>query len=334
MLQKDRLEFVIPIYNEAACLPELLRRLFALRDAMPGVEMSFLFVDDGSSDSSRSELVRLAETCSFVRLIILSRNFGHQIAVSAGLDHTKGDYVCIIDGDLQDPPELIEPMYRMAVEQRLDVVYGKRRQRKGETRFKLATASLFYRLLRWTCRLDIPADTGDFRLVSRKVVNAMGTMRESHRFLRAMVPWLGFRTAPFLYERDGRYAGETKYPFVKMLKLAVDAILSFSSAPLRLASYMGIAIVLLGALGLVYMLYLKLFTDRVVPGLTVILTSLVIVSGVQILMLGIIGEYVGRVFEQVKQRPLYLVDSMMNIDAGSPALETDAAAVVWAQGRR
>jgi glycosyltransferase involved in cell wall biosynthesis len=322
MLQNDRIEFVIPVYNEIECLPELLQRLYALREAMPSVAMSFLFIDDGSSDESLSFLLQHADRSPFVRVLGLSRNFGHQFAVSAGIDHSHADYVCVMDADLQDPPELVEQMYRLAKDDRLDVVYGRRRQRKGETVFKKATATVFYRLFQWTCRTDIPPDTGDFRLMSRKVVDALGQMRESHRFLRGMVPWLGFRTGPLVYERDVRFAGETKYPFAKMARLAADAIFSFSSAPLRLASYVGVAIAAFGVVGLLYMLYLKVFTDKVVPGLTVMLTSLVIVGGVQILMLGIIGEYVGRVFEQVKQRPLYVVATARNVEGpATPAVE-------------
>jgi len=247
-----------------------------------------------------------------VKIISLSRNFGHQIAITAGIDLASGDYVAVIDGDLQDPPELIADMYRKALTG-FDVVYGKRLKRAGETIFKKVTAAAFYRFLNYMCEIDIPTDTGDFRLMSRKVVDAFKQMRERHRFVRGMVPWLGFKSAPLEYDRAERFAGETKYPLSKMLAFATNAILSFSSKPLTMAIRLGFLTIFVGLIGATYMLYLKLFTSIPVPGLTAVLLSIVLFSGVQILLIGIVGEYISRIFEESKGRPLYLVAETINI---------------------
>jgi dolichol-phosphate mannosyltransferase len=223
-----------------------------------------------------------------------------------------GDYVAVIDADLQDPPELIADMYRLALTG-FDVVYGKRRARAGETLFKKATAAAFYRLLNYMCEIDIPSDTGDFRLMSRKVVESFKQLRERHRFVRGMVPWLGYKAVPLEYDRAERFAGETKYPLSKMLLFATNAILSFSSKPLTMAIRLGFMTIFVGLAGGAYMLYLKLFTSIPVPGLTAILLSIALFSGVQILLIGVVGEYIARIFEEIKGRPLYLVAETINI---------------------
>jgi len=321
MLQtRSALTVVVPIYNEDGCIPELVNRLAALHDRMhERVELDVLFVDDGSSDGSAAQLLEAARERRYFGILKLSRNFGHQIAITAGIDHARGDYVCVIDGDLQDPPELIEAMYEQARRTGANVVYGQRRQRKGETFFKRLSAGLFYRILRWMTRIEIPADTGDFRLIDRKVADALRGMREQGRFIRGMVPWAGYRSEPLLYDRDPRYAGVTKYPLYKMLRLAAHGILSFSTKPLRLMSYVGAAIVLASLMGLAGMIYLKLFTDVVVPGITVVLTAIILLNGFTILMIGVMGEYVGRIFEEVKRRPLYFVDVLQPGEGGAPA---------------
>lgn len=306
----EKLEFVIPVYNEESCLDALMNRLDALRSNFSEVDMHVLFVNDGSSDKSREILIGFARNFEYVRLIDLSRNFGHQFALTAGLDHAAADYVCIIDGDLQDPPELTRDMYRIAKEKSLHIVYGKRNSRAGESTFKKLTASLFYKFINVMCQIEIPRDTGDFRLIDRKVLESLKGMKELHRFIRGMVPWVGFKSEPFYYDRDPRHAGETKYTLRKMIRFALDGIFSFSRKPLRLASYLGIIVAILGFVGLGYMIYLKLFTNTVVEGITVILTSIAIIGGVQLLILGIIGEYIGRIFEQSKNRPLYIIDEI------------------------
>lgn len=314
MLQKKPLiSVVIPVFNEEECLPEFLRRILTLRESLnERSDCEFLFVDDGSSDRSLELLKEAALVESDIKIISFTRNFGHQIAITAGIDVARGDYVVIIDSDLQDPPELIALMYDLALTG-YDVVYGKRRRRAGETLFKKLTATVFYRLLSYMCEIDIPTDTGDFRLISRRVVEAFKQMRERHRFVRGMIPWVGFRVISLEYDRDQRYAGETKYPFRKMIVFASNAILSFSNKPLTLAVRMGLVMIFLGLTLAAYMVYLKLFTEIPVPGVTAILLSISLFSGVQIFLIGIVGEYIARIFEEVKRRPLYLVLETVNL---------------------
>jgi len=315
---KDKLEFLIPVYNEELCLDVLIKRLHAIKLDFTEVELSVLFVNDGSNDQSLAMMLGYTQIYDYIRVIDLSRNFGHQFALTAGLDHCDADYVCIIDGDLQDPPELIKDLYAVAKQDSMNIVYGQRKVRAGESLFKKVSASLFYKSMSVMCKTEIPKDTGDFRLIDNKVLMALRDMKESHRFIRGMVPWLGFKSRAFQYERDPRYAGETKYTLTKMLRFAMDGIFSFSRKPLRIASYLGIMVAFLGFLGVGYMIYLKLFTDEAVEGITVILVSVVTLGGVQLLMLGILGEYIGRIFEQSKGRPLYIIDS---IHESTPASE-------------
>ncbi|MFH1871220.1 MAG: glycosyltransferase family 2 protein [Pseudomonadota bacterium] len=313
MLQKDiLLSIVIPVFNEQACLPELIRRLEVVRAELAADgEVEFMFVDDGSSDGSREIIRDLSLRDSKVRAVFLSRNFGHQIAVTAGIDHAKGDYVAIIDADLQDPPELIVPMLRLA-EAGNDVVFGQRRSRAGDTAFKRLSAALFYRVIRAMCDIDIPRDTGDFRVISRRVAEGLRSMRERHRFVRGMVPWLGYKSAPYSYDRDERHAGTTKYPLARMIAFAANAILSFSAKPLGLAIRLGLATIAIGITGACYMIYLKLFTDIPVPGVTAILLTIIIFGGAQLMLTGLVGEYVARIFEEAKNRPLYVIAETRN----------------------
>lgn len=307
------LDIIVPIFNEMECLDTLLERLIALREMMSTkVDVSLLFVDDGSSDGSGNTLLLIAKKYVFVKVVTLSRNFGHQIAVTAGLDHTVADYVAIIDADLQDPPELISGMFDELVNG-YDVVYGQRKTREGESLFKKITASGFYRILSYLCEVDIPKDTGDFRIMSKRVSTKLKEMREHHRFIRGMVPWVGFKSYAYEYDRQERFAGETKYPLSKMIKFAFDAIFSFSKKPLIYATRIGLFAMVLAILGAFYMVYLKLFTSNVVAGVTVLITTIVFMGGVQIMVLGIIGEYVARIFEEAKARPLYIVDKVVNV---------------------
>jgi len=311
--KRNLLSVVVPVYNEEESIIETANRLQKLRDNLAHeIDVELVFVDDGSKDDSLFYLRKIAEKNSNVKVISFSRNFGHQIAITAGIDLVAGDYVAVIDADLQDPPELIADMYRMALTG-FDVVYGKRRSRAGETVFKKATAATFYRLLNYMCEIDIPSDTGDFRLMSRKVVESFKQLRERHRFVRGMVPWLGYKATPLEYDRAERFAGETKYPFRKMMAFAINAILSFSSKPLTMAIHFGLLTIFAGLVGGAYMLYLKLFTHTLVPGLTAVLLSIVLFSGVQILLIGVIGEYIARIFEEIKDRPLYLINETINL---------------------
>lgn len=305
---------VIPVYNEEETVAEMCRRLDEVGRQLGGHDkVEFIFVDDGSRDRTSVLLTALALSRPYLKVIRLSRNFGHQIALTAGVDAAKGRYVAIIDGDLQDPPERVPDMLAIARSRGVDVVYGKRRSRKGETWFKMTTASMFYRLLSLLCDVEIPRDTGDFRLMSRRVVTAFTSLRERHRFVRGMIPWLGYTSEAFEYDRDERFAGSTKYPLKKMVAFAFNAVLAFSRKPLAVAMRIGTAIVGCGLIGAVYMLYLKLFTEIPVPGVTSILVTIVIFGGIQIFLLGVVGEYVARVFDEVKGRPLYLIDSTVNL---------------------
>jgi glycosyltransferase involved in cell wall biosynthesis len=307
------LDIIIPIYNEEECLQELFARLLNLRVMMKAkVVMRFIFIDDGSIDESVAMLKALCVKYEFASLITLSRNFGHQIAVTAGIDSSIGDYAAIIDADLQDPPELIEGMYDQLISG-YDVVYGQRKSRAGETFFKKVSAAGFYKLLSFLCDVDIPRDAGDFRIVTKRVVSELRNMKERHRFIRGMVPWVGFKSSAFIYDRHERFAGETKYPLAKMISFAASAIFSFSKKPLVFATKAGVYVTATALFGAIYLLYLKLFTSEMVEGITVIFLAIVMMGGVQILILGIIGEYIARIFEESKGRPLYVIDEKINI---------------------
>ena len=307
------LDIIVPIFNEIECLDILLERLIALREKVSSkLDTFLLFVDDGSLDGSEKALLEIAKKYEFAKVVTLSRNFGHQIAVTAGLDYADADYVAIIDADLQDPPELLNGMFDELVKG-FDVVYGQRKTREGETFFKKITASWFYRLLSYMCDVDIPRDTGDFRIMTKRVADELKGMKERHRFIRGMVPWVGFKSYAYKYDRQERFAGETKYPLSKMIKFAFDAIFSFSKKPLIYATRLGLFAMVLAILGAFYMVYLKLFTTTVVAGITVLITTIVFMGGIQIMVLGIIGEYVARIFEEAKARPLYVVDQVVNV---------------------
>jgi polyisoprenyl-phosphate glycosyltransferase len=297
---------VIPCFNEAAVIAESYRRLTEALEAIPDIEFELVFVDDGSRDNTLSQLRGLQSNDARVRIVGLSRNFGHQMAVTAGIEHAAGDAVILIDADLQDPPEVMQQMiasWRTGT----DVAYGVRREREGETRFKLWTASIFYRWINRVSDVAIPLDTGDFRLMDRRVVDALLDMPERDRFVRGMVAWLGFRQEAIAYKRAARFAGTTKYPLTKMVRFATDGILSFSVVPLRLAMWMGFGAAGLAMIGILYALVLRLLTQIWVPGWTLLFIALSFIGGVQLVFMGVIGEYVGRVYGEVKRRPLYVV---------------------------
>ncbi|HEX6841321.1 MAG TPA: glycosyltransferase family 2 protein [Stellaceae bacterium] len=303
--ERPRLSAVVPCYNEEEGLALFYGRLSAACAACAGDAYEIVLVDDGSSDRSWSVITLLAEDDPHLVGLSLSRNFGHQHALSAGLSFARGDRIFIIDADLQDPPELLDAMMRL-MDGGADVVYGQRQEREGETWFKRWSAALFYRTLAHMTDVDVPLDTGDFRLMSRRVVEALQAMPEQHRFVRGLVAWIGFKQVPFPYRRERRAAGTTKYPIRKMLRFAIDAMTGFSVLPLRMSSLLGVCFGLLGMSSLVYTLTSWLFFNAV-PGWasTVVLTS--ILGGSQLLALGIMGEYVGRIFMEVKGRPHFVV---------------------------
>jgi dolichol-phosphate mannosyltransferase len=296
---------IIPMYNEEEVIAETYHRLKKVMDET-GESYELVFVNDGSRDRSASIIADLAHTDDHMRLIDFSRNFGHQIAVTAGLDYAQGQSVVIIDADLQDPPEVIPQMLEKWREG-YDVVYGKRLKRQGETAFKKFSAYAFYRILGALANDNIPKDTGDFRLIDRKVCDAMKAFHEKNRFLRGMVNWVGFKQVALEYVRDERWAGETKYPLKKMLKFAADGIFSFTYKPLKLATYIGFLLSISGFLYLVYVLYQRLFTNYTQSGWASIIAVNLVFNGITLIILGIIGEYVGRIYEEVKGRPLYIV---------------------------
>jgi glycosyltransferase involved in cell wall biosynthesis len=296
---------VVPCYNEEAVIGVTHPRLNAAMAALH-VSYEIIYINDGSRDRTLSLLKGIQQTDAHVRVVSFSRNFGHQIAVTAGIDHAKGDAIVIIDADLQDPPELIGEMISKWREG-FDVVYGRRASREGESGFKLFTARYFYRLLNRLSDTPIPLDTGDFRLIDRAVADAMRAMPEHDRFLRGMVAWLGFRQYALEYKRDARVAGETKYPLRKMIRFAADGILSFSVSPLRVSLWLGLLIAAITACGIVYELAMALFAHRGVDGWTSLVLIILMMSGVQLTMLGFVGEYVGRIYREGKRRPLYLV---------------------------
>ncbi|OIQ10018.1 glycosyltransferase family 2 protein [Neomoorella thermoacetica] len=305
MKSKVRYTIIIPVYNEEDVIRETYRRLTLVMQSL-GEPYELLFVNDGSEDRTAEIIEVLAETDDSVRLLNFSRNFGHQIAITAGMDYARGDAIVIIDADLQDPPELIPRMIEKWQEG-YEVVYARRVQRKGETLFKKWTASLFYRTLRMMTEVDIPLDTGDFRLIDRKVCDVMHGIREKSRFIRGLISWIGFRQAAIEYIREERFAGKTKYPLKKMLRLAIDGITSFSHKPLKLATYLGLALSLPSFAYLVFSLGLKIFTAGTISGGRWLITLLLLLNGVNFILLGILGEYIGRIYDETKDRPLYIL---------------------------
>jgi dolichol-phosphate mannosyltransferase len=296
---------VAPIYNELENLPELYRRIKDVMDST-GETWELVLVDDGSTDGSTDTVRSLAKQDERVRPVIFARNFGHQIAITAGWDYARGDAVVIIDADLQDPPELILEMVKKWKEG-YEVVFAVRREREGESWFKLWTASLFYRIIYRITDVKIPLDTGDFRLMDRKVVNVLKQMRERHRFPRGMSAWVGFKQIGVEYKRAARVAGETKYPFRKMFKLAINAITGFSYFPLQVATYFGFISAGIAAIAIPVVIYMRVTGSQAFFGQATTLIAVLFLGGVQLICLGILGEYIGRIYDEAKGRPLYIV---------------------------
>ncbi len=310
--ERPRFSVVAPAYNEEEVLPEFYRRVREVMDAI-GEPWELILVNDGSRDNTLAVMRELHEKDPRVKIISFSRNFGHQLAITAGIDYAEGDAVIIIDADLQDPPEVIADLIEKWREG-YDVVYAVRKERRGESWFKEWTAKLFYRLIYRITDVDIPKDTGDFRLMDRKVVETLRTMRERNRFMRGLSVWVGFKQTGVFYVREPRFAGETKYPFRKMLKFALDAITSFSYVPLQLATYFGFAIAGISMVGMVIAVILRLTTGRALLGQATTLVAVLFLGGIQLIFLGIIGEYLGRIYDEVKARPLYVVAETLGFD--------------------
>ena len=293
------LDIIVPVYNEEDCLDEIFNRLNGVKNSLVGIiDVRFLFVNDGSKDKSEEILREFAQNNPYVKVVNFVRNFGHQIAVTAGINLTDADYAVIIDADLQDPPELIVDMYNKAQEG-FDIVYGKRLKREKETAFKKVTAFGFYRVLNFLCNLNIPKDTGDFRLITRNVIDVLKNMPEHNRFIRGMVPWTGFKSAPIEFDREERFAGETHYPLKAMFKLATNAIFSFSTKPLKMINYLACVLVVCALYSLIR--------------LNMISATILFCTALQLFATGIVGAYIGRIYEEALARPLYIIKDKYNI---------------------
>lgn len=306
------LTIVAPVFNEEETIEKFYDRTVKVMDKL-GKETELIFVNDGSTDKSLEKILNICSKDQRVKVVSFSRNFGHQIAITAGMDYASGEAIVCIDADLQDPPELIIQMVEKWQEG-FDVVYAIRAERKGETFFKKITAKIFYRLIKRMTNIEIPLDTGDFRLISKKALKTIKSMREYHRFVRGMVSWIGYNQTGISFVREKRFAGVTKYPLKKMIKLALDGILSFSYFPLQLATYFGFMVAGISFLGIMYVVFLKIFTNIPLPGWSSQMISILFLGSVQLICLGIIGEYLGRIYDEVKKRPLYIVEKAVGFD--------------------
>ncbi|MFH0802244.1 MAG: glycosyltransferase family 2 protein [bacterium] len=317
MPESVRYSVVVPVFNEEESIETTYSRLKGVMDSL-GESYEILFVNDGSRDRSAGILRDFCRRDRRVKLLDFSRNFGHQIAISAGMDSASGEAVVVIDADLQDPPEVI-PLMVEKWKEGYEVVYGRRARRKGESLFKRWTASLFYRLLRAITSIEIPVDVGDFRLIDRKVCEALKSIREKNRFVRGLVSWVGFRQTSVEFVREKRLAGTTKYPLGKMIKFAVDGITSFSTKPLKIATYLGFIISGASFIYFVAILYQKLFTNTTVPGWASLMALNLFFNGVILIILGILGEYIGRIYDETKNRPLYVVREKVGFENEDPS---------------
>lgn len=319
MENKKILSVVVPCFNEEEVISETFKRLNSFCQELRGLDIEIIFIDDGSKDKTRELLKKYAAEDDRIKVICFARNFGHQIAVTAGIDAAVGDAVVLIDADLQDPPEVIHQMIDKWKDG-YDVVYGTRTERPGESAFKLATARGFYRLLNKLSDVPIPLDTGDFRLMSRAVVDTLRAMPERDRFVRGMVSWVGFKQTALPYKRAERFAGQSKYPLRKMLRFATDGILSFSTKPLQMSVGVGMISAVIALMGIAYALFLRVFTSTWVEGWTALMIAVLFIGGVQLVCIGILGEYIGRIYNEIKNRPLYVVQEYVGFLENGPAI--------------
>lgn len=309
-----KLSIVIPMYYEEEVVNECYTRLEKVVTNLEGYEYEIIFVNDGSKDKTLELLTEIAKENKNVKIVSFARNFGHQAAVTAGLKEVTGDVILIIDADLQDPPELIPDMLKLW-EEGNEVIYGERKSREGESKFKLFTASMFYKTLNALSDVEIPKNTGDFRLVDRKVVDKINAMPEHNKFLRGLFSWVGYKQYAFKYERKERFAGETKYPLKKMLKLAADGIIGFSTKPLKLLGGLGIISICISFLILIYALLSFIFSwNNLAEGWTSLMVAITFFAGVQLLSVWILSEYIGRIYDETKKRPEYVIDKKINIE--------------------
>ena len=312
MAMQYKYSIVVPVFNEEKVLNELYRRLTIVMSKLRE-SYEIIFINDGSIGNSLEIMEKLHSRDKRIKIIDFSRNYGQQIATTAGIDYATGEAIVIIDADLQDPPKVIPELVKKW-KKGYDVVYGVRKKREGENFFKKVTASIFYKFLNKITDINIPLDAGDFRLIDRKVANNLKTIREKNRYIRGLTSWIGFRQIGVLYDREKRFAGYTKYSLGKMLKLALDAVFSFSNYPLKIAIYIGFLISGLSFLYLIYVLILKIFMDVTTQGWASIIVAVFFLGGVQLICIGIIGEYIGRIGEEVKKRPLYIIKGVLDDD--------------------
>ena len=313
-----RVSIVVPIYNEMSLLNELMTRLQFIMNANQQYQWELIYVNDGSSDGTGEKLTHFVKSNSNLHILHLSRNFGHQIAITAGMDYATGDAVIVMDGDLQDPPELL-PSFLVEWEAGHDIVFAVRSRRKAESIFKKLACFVHYRILEKMADTRIPLDSGDFRLMSRPVVETLKRMPEHNRYIRGMVSWVGFSQTSITYERDPRFSGPPKYTLIKLIRLAMDGMFSFSKVPLRTITVLGYMLSVCSFLGLVFVVFSRFFNHSI-PGWSSLMACQLFMGGVQLCGLGIIGEYIGRIFDEVRQRPLYVVQ---RIDIQSPPVTTD-----------
>ena len=308
------LSVITPCYNEELVVEETYRRLTEVM-ARTGMDYELVFVNDGSRDKTYPLLMQLAEQDKAVKVIHFSRNFGHQCAVTAGINHCNGDLAVIIDADLQDPPEVILDMLEIQRNEQADVVYGVRKKREGESWFKLFTAKCFYRVLNKLSDVQFPVDTGDFRLISRRIIDEFNRLHEKNKYIRGLISWMGYKQVPCYYERKERFAGETKYPLRKMLKFASTGLLSFSKKPLKLAVWLGMLSVLVALVYAIVILIMRiLHPETFVTGWTSTIFMIIFFGGVQLLTIGVLGEYIGSLFDEAKDRPEYIISEKVNFD--------------------
>lgn len=312
MMKKKKISVIIPMYFEEEVADECYNRMKKVLNNLNNYDHEIIVVDDGSKDSTLNILEDLAKKDNTLKILSFSRNFGHQAAVTAGLKYISGDVVLIIDADMQDPPEALEEMIQLW-EQGNDVIYGKRKTRKGESRFKLFSAKMFYRTLNALSDVEIPLDTGDFRLVDRKIVDVINNMPEHNKFLRGLFSWVGYNQKEYKYERQERFAGKTKYPFKKMFKLALDGIISFSTKPLKILGIIGIIAIIISFIILIYSLISFAFSlNQLAPGWTSIMVTITFFSGIQLVSIWIMSEYIGRIYDETRKRPEYIINKKIN----------------------
>lgn len=304
---------IIPCYNEELVVLETHKRLSEVMK-QTGMDYELVFINDGSRDQTFPLLYQLSQTDSAVKIINFSRNFGHQCAVTAGINHCNGDLAVIIDADLQDPPEVILDMLEIQQKENANVVYGVRKKREGESKFKLLTAKYFYRILNKLSDVQFPVDTGDFRLIDRKIINEFNHLHEKNKYIRGLISWMGYKQLPCYYERKERFAGETKYPLKKMLRFAATGLLAFSKKPLKVAIWTGLASVIIGLIyALIILIFKILYPSSYVVGWTSIIFIIIFFGGIQLLTIGILGEYIGNLFDEAKDRPEYIINEKINL---------------------